>query len=275
MISRSRLAVLGHPIAHSFSPLLHQTAARVLGLDWSYTRFDVTEPELPGFVQVVRTDWLGLSLTMPLKRTILPLLDQTDSRVQSLGVANTIRFDRGRILGANTDVLGFSRLIEQSGTPNTLLLLGSGATALSALAAAAERGIQEIAAAVRTPAHATRLRQFADDHGLRLSICALTELSGTVPAGTLTISTLPPGAGDSIRLKPEASGQTLLDAAYGAHDLPLADRWRDAGGTALDGTALLIEQAIPQDAFFLGRDPETHLPEEGRLRSAMHAALGR
>uniref|UniRef100_UPI0037C832E5 shikimate dehydrogenase family protein n=1 Tax=Salinibacterium sp. TaxID=1915057 RepID=UPI0037C832E5 len=90
MTARTRLAVLGSPISHSLSPRIHKAAYEVLGLDWSYESVDVTEGSLADFVTKLDSRWRGLSLTMPLKRGILPLLDSRDSVVDTVGAANTV-----------------------------------------------------------------------------------------------------------------------------------------------------------------------------------------
>src|SRR3954465_4946696 len=88
---RSRAAVLGHPTPHSLSPSLHRAAYAALGLDdWRYDAFDVTEEGLPGFVADLDGPWAGLSLTMPLKQTVIPLLDHIEPLAQVVGAVNTV-----------------------------------------------------------------------------------------------------------------------------------------------------------------------------------------
>ena len=86
-----RAAVLGSPIAHSLSPVLHRAAYAALGLTgWSYDRFEIDEAALPGFVQGLDSTWAGLSLTMPLKRAIIPLLDSISETASSVEAVNTV-----------------------------------------------------------------------------------------------------------------------------------------------------------------------------------------
>ena len=274
----ARLAVLGHPIAHSASPALHAAAASALGQNWDYGRRDVREDELAAFVDAVRESWLGLSLTMPLKRAVIPLLDGSDRLSAELGVANTVRFDGGRAIGANTDVIGFERVLRGAAAHavhgrTRALLLGSGATALSALAALGRVGVVDVACYARTPAHAGSLRRYAHEHGIALSATGLQDLPAVAPPEAIVVSALPPGAADHLALLPGAPANALLDVAYGFGEAPLVKRWRATGGMALDGTALLVEQALAQDAFFLTGDAEAPLTGLPRAREAMHAAL--
>src|SRR3569832_380166 len=99
-----RCAVLGSPIGHSLSPVLHRAAYAERGRDWSYEALEVVGPGLEPFLARLDPTWRGLSLTMPLKRTVLPLLDEADSWAEVSGGANTVLLEDGRMLGHNTDV---------------------------------------------------------------------------------------------------------------------------------------------------------------------------
>src|SRR5882757_4461339 len=104
--SQRRAAVLGSPIAHSLSPVLHRAAYEELGLgDWSYDRFEIDEEALPGFFGKLGPEWAGLSLTMPLKRAVIPLLDEVSETAASVAAVNTVVLHPdGRRGGDNTDI---------------------------------------------------------------------------------------------------------------------------------------------------------------------------
>ncbi len=102
-----RAAVLGSPVGHSLSPVLHRAAYAHLGLTgWSYGAYDVDEAGLAGFLAALDPSWAGLSLTMPLKAAVLPLLDAASPVVEAVGAANTVLLRDGRRVGENTDVPG-------------------------------------------------------------------------------------------------------------------------------------------------------------------------
>ncbi|MEO7147868.1 MAG: shikimate dehydrogenase, partial [Terrimesophilobacter sp.] len=147
-----RLAVLGDPIAHSKSPELHRAAYTALGLEWRYDAVRVGSGELPDFLASTDETWVGLSLTMPLKREILPLLSTTDSVAEVVGAANTVLFSGGQLAGFNTDVFGITAALREAGIPQLgrVRILGSGATAASVLAAVAEVGADDVAVSVRS-----------------------------------------------------------------------------------------------------------------------------
>src|SRR3954453_16390356 len=137
-----RCAVLGTPIEHSLSPVLHRAAYRELGVDWSYDAVQLTEPGLEEFLEGLDDSWRGLSLTMPLKRAVVPLLDEVSEIVSLAGAANTLLLDAGRRSGDNTDVPGaVSALRERwDGAVTSAVVLGGGATAAAVGLALAELG---------------------------------------------------------------------------------------------------------------------------------------
>ena len=151
-----RCAVLGSPIAHSLSPVLHRAAYAELGLDGEYTAIEVHEDGLADFVAGLDAGWRGLSLTMPLKRAVMPLLDDADRWATVSGAANTVVFDDGARHGYNTDVPGaIAALTERSSGPwDEAVVLGGGATAASVLLALAELGCNRARLLVRNPERA-------------------------------------------------------------------------------------------------------------------------
>src|SRR4051795_8304464 len=147
-----RCAVLGDPVEHSLSPALHRAAYVALGLDWTYDAVAVPSGGLAAYVAGLGPEWRGLSLTMPLKREVVPLLTSQDHWTQISGVANTLLLDaEGGRHGLNTDVPGAEAAIAKTTDAplRTALVLGGGATATSVLLALAERGLERATLAVR------------------------------------------------------------------------------------------------------------------------------
>lgn len=290
-----RLAVLGSPIEHSLSPLLQSTAFAHLGLDMKYGRVEVASGELADFVHGLDDSWLGLSLTMPLKREVIPLLTDASPLVRTLGVANTVilNHDHGRatLAGHNTDVDGITRAITQAapraagfsaeavtpaGAIDTLrrescTILGGGATALSAIAAAAELGTRRISLCLRDESKAGDAFALASRLGLELTAAPLS--SRDRRPLDFVISTLPGGV-DTAPLTPVSAESVLLDVAYDPWPSPLATAWQDAGGVAVSGLDMLVEQAIGQVRLFTGLRQDRPLPVEDEIRTAMRASVG-
>ncbi|MCM3657028.1 shikimate dehydrogenase [Agromyces mediolanus] len=270
-----RLAVLGSPIAHSKSPALHRAAYRALGLDWQYEAVEVASSGLAEFVGSRDASWRGLSLTMPLKQEVLPLVDELDRRARLTGAANTLRFDRGRRLGFNTDVGGIVGALADAGTTQSSRagVVGGGATAASAIAAIAELGASEVEVFVRTPARAAALEPLAASLGLRVLVRRLDELSGAEGLD-LVVATVPGGTELGVQPSAALTAQaTLLEVAYDPWPSPLATRWLDAGGTVVHGLGMLLHQALLQVRVFANGDPEQALPGEDEVLAAMRAAI--
>jgi shikimate dehydrogenase len=273
-----RLAVLGSPIAHSLSPVLHQAAYELLGLRFEYGRAEVSSGGLADFLGDLDDTWLGLSLTMPLKREIVPLLDSSSALVDRLGVANTVvlstRDGVRHLAGYNTDVDGIVRAVQSRHDVRheRAAILGGGATAVSALTAAAELEARQVSLFLRDPTKAGELTQLASTLRVGLEVLPLDSLDDA-PAFAFVISTLPGGITLPL-IAPETPDSVLLDVAYDPWPSPLAAAWERLGGRTVSGLDMLLEQAIGQIRLFSGRGQEEPLPSEGSLRSALRSAVG-
>ena len=263
-----RAAVLGHPIAHSLSPVLHLAAYRALGLAWEYDRIDMTGDRLASFVGGLDASWVGLSLTMPLKEDVLPLLDEADDVVLATRAANTVVLSGGRRIGANTDVEGIVRTLADAGAGavGTATVLGGGATARSALAALSRIGASHVVAYVRRPEAGADLRRTGDALGLTVGLEPWDDAAQGLTA-SVVVSTVPRGAADQLAASVPTTAGTLLDVVYDPWPTPLAAAWRDAGGAVASGLDLLLHQAVEQVRLMTGRTPPLDV-----LRAALDEA---
>jgi shikimate dehydrogenase len=271
----ARLAVLGSPIAHSLSPDLHRAAYRVLGLDWSYEAVEVGRENLAEFVRSRDSEWRGLSLTMPLKVEIFPLLAEVSELARETGSANTVLFDDGRLRGFNTDVYGLTRGFERHGreTLGSVLILGGGATAASAMVAAARLGAHTVFVGVRSLPRAGSLVEVGRAQGVDVQLRELSNLVQIDEALDAVISTLPNGAAVAIDLDPDTvRAATLFDVAYSPWPTPLAAAWQ--GDSVIGGLEMLVLQALAQVRIFVNRDPHTVLAREDEVLLAMLATVG-
>ena len=254
--------MLGSPIAHSLSPFLHRAAYRALGLHgWRYDMIECDEAGLPGLLDGLDASWAGLSLTMPLKKAVLPLLDEVSELAATTGGANTVVFRDGRRHGDNTDVYGIVTALAEAGVrrPGSATVLGGGATAASALAALRELGLAEATLVVRNPARTGDVRKTADRLGMSLRVRTFADLR----PDELVISTLPAGAADPFA--PVLAGApAVLDVVYAPWPTALARAVTRAGGLVVGGFPMLLHQAVRQVELMTGR---TDVPVE-----AMRAA---
>jgi shikimate dehydrogenase len=279
-----RLAVLGAPIAHSLSPILHSAAYAQLGLDWSYEAIELQESELGEFVATRGPEWRGLSLTMPLKRAVVTMLDDVHPLVSSTGTANTVLFDRRQgdigdvaLRGYNSDVYGIVESFRARGITELPLvyILGGGATAASAIAAAAQLGARRVTAWVRTPSSAHALGDVGRALGVDVELAPLAAVVDAETVPSAVISTLPQGVDAALNFSEEVrTTSVLFDVAYEPWPSPLAQSWFALDGRVVPGIDMLVNQALMQVRVFVWGDPETVLPHEDGVLARMRAAVG-
>ncbi|MFK3679118.1 shikimate dehydrogenase [Microbacterium sp. NPDC090218] len=270
-MSRTRLAVWGDPIAHSKSPDLHAAAYRVLGLDWEYGRRRVSAEDFGANLGGLDDTWRGLSLTMPLKEEAFRAAATRDRHAELTGAVNTLLLSAAPA-GFNTDVGGIVDALAEAGITavESARILGSGATAASALVAASEIGATRVEVRARRPERAAGLVALGDRMGVVVDVRPLDGRTGSVD---LTLATLPSGTAlpaETAAALAETGG-TLFDAAYAPWPSALASAWRDC--TVVSGLGMLLHQAVRQIRIFRHGDPAIALPEEDAVIAAMRAAL--
>jgi shikimate dehydrogenase len=287
--------VLGSPIGHSLSPVLHRAAYAALGLTWwRYEAIDCDEAGLPALLDRCGPDWAGLSLTMPLKRTVLPLLDRVEPLARQVGCANTVVFAAAQRLGYNTDVPGMVRALAEHGVggdgqaAGPALIIGGGATACAALAAVRELGENSVTVAVRDSGRTGDLLSAADRIGITVTLAAF-EPAVLRPA-RLIISTVPAGAADifaealASREPPAVPARggdfpeppaIVLDVVYHPWPTALALAARRTGAVLATGFDLLLHQAARQVELMTDRPaPLEAMREAGLMELARRAAAG-
>ena len=290
-----RLAVLGSPIIHSKSPALHRAAYDALGLDWQYDAIDMNSAGLADFINSCSSNWRGLSLTMPLKRDVMSLLDDHDEYSTVTGAANTVSFSahagRRHLRGFNTDVCGLRRALNAASinTLERVHLLGSGATAASAIVAVHALGARSIELSTRSPLGTAPLIE------LMTSLCidfTISQLGGINPAPgspasggsenaepttlpDLVISAIPGGSVFEHNFSAELRASVpLFDIAYDPWPSALAESWSTEGGPVISGLEMLLQQALLQVRIFVNGAPDLPLTHEDAVFSAMRAAIG-
>lgn len=276
MTTQFRAAVLGSPIAHSRSPQLHRACYAVLQRpDCDYQRIEVPRGGLAAFLRGLDDTWMGVSLTMPLKEEALALVDHLEPSARRIGAINTIAFRPGSVAGFNTDQLGFREvlrpLLPQGGTS---VVVGTGATARSALSALVPYEPREVTIIGRNPLKFHDLVERFPELPLRF-IDWPTPADASAPPlavpADVVLCTLPPTVENPLAPLP---GQHLVDVNY--PDPPSLRRWLAAGGRGQDGVELLVHQGVVQAALFVGRELPDALLEEMIVtaRTAVRASLG-
>jgi shikimate dehydrogenase len=245
-----RCAVVGSPIAHSLSPRLHRAAYAALGLDWLYERFDVSADGLADFVARLDSSWRGLSLTRPLKEAVLEL-GEADPVAQRTGAGNTLILD-GRRRVYNTDVAGLTWAVRKvtAGPVPRVTILGSGATARSAVVALTSLSAEMVTVVARDPAKAQALAGLGGELGLRMRV---QPWGSVLPPADLVLSAATAGAADSMASEIAASAPLVFDIVYAPWPTPLAAAAAQADHTVIGGLDLLVGQALRQIELMTGQ----------------------
>jgi shikimate dehydrogenase len=269
-----RAAVLGKPIAHSLSPVIHNAGFAAAGLTgWSYVAIECAEAELAALIDGLGPEWAGLSLTMPLKEEALRLSATATPVARATGAANTlVRGENGAWHADNTDVTGMVRVLRDAGLrPSpSVTVLGGGGTCRAALGAAAELGSTAVTVVTRRPEVREQLEPAASALGLKLLGASWAEAPALFTADAV-ISTVPKGAADHLAVEVDwRPGTVLFDAIYDPWPTPLAAAAAAAGAPVVSGLDLLLAQALSQFEQFTG---VTRAPEP-EMRAALFTAAG-
>lgn len=283
-----RLAVLGSPIAHSRSPRIHSAAYRLLGLDWRYEAIELTEDDFDDFFAHLDEDWLGFSVTMPLKRKAFEFATVHDQAAEATGVANTLIRDAAGWRALNTDIGGIIAsvrglaLVQQK----RAVLFGAGATAVSSAFALAQMGFTEITVCARRKEQAIdlieRMRRIAPDAGTVFHFHHLTaaltgsgsaEFTNLLLDADIVVNTLPGQVSATLKLSDEiARTIPLFDLSYNPWPSPLCQLWEQNGGDFVDGLELLVRQAVLQIRTFVNGSPDAQLADEQTIVETMRRA---
>lgn len=255
MLTR-RAAVLGSPVAHSLSPALHTAGYAAAGLTgWRYTAIECGEAELPDLVAGLGPEWVGLSLTMPLKEIALAVADEVAPLARTLGAANTlVRLVDGRWRAENTDAPGMMSALDLEPPVGAVVVLGAGGTARAALGAVAGLGVRAATLVARRPEAVAALDPVAAALGLVPRAEPWERAAAAVSAADLVIATVPKGAADPLADQATwRPGAVLLDALYDPWPTRLAAAAAAAGCRVVSGFDLLLAQAVGQFTLFTGR----------------------
>lgn len=241
---RKRAAVLGSPIAHSLSPSLHNAAYLALGIEGKYDAVEVKSGELSNFMEQVRSteaNWIGFSLTMPLKEEILKVADRVDPLAAQINSANTLIPTADGWYATSTDVAGFIWALAAHEVTEfkRVQIIGAGATARAAAAAIDAPG-RRIEVINRNPSREGHMR-----NSVTMADLSFIDWNDVTLDGDLVINTTPKGAADNL---PSGNG-VLFESLYDPWPTTLASKW---DGKVIDGLDLLINQAIDQLTLMTG-----------------------
>jgi shikimate dehydrogenase len=251
-----RCAVLGDPVEHSLSPVLHRAAYDALGLDWTYDAIRVPSGGLADYLEGLDDTWRGLSLTMPLKREAMSLLTSRDRWADLAGAANTVLLDPDGRHGLNTDVPGAIAAIRAvtDAPVDRAVVLGGGATAASMLLALAELGCRRATLVVRDPGRAGDTLAAVARHPRAPEVDVVTfadvHVCGDADA---VVSTIPAAAQTPEVVAMASVAPVVFDVVYDPWPTPLMAAATTAGRISVTGLDLLLWQAVDQVRAMTGR----------------------
>ncbi len=263
-----RAAVLGRPVSHSLSPILHRAAYAALGLtDWTYDALDIGAEDLPVLLAGLGEEWRGFSVTMPCKQAAVDAADLVEPLPRLLHAANTlVRTDAGW-RAENTDVAGIGMALQLAGVDSVgaATIIGAGGTATAAAVAVSSLGAEHVDVVVRDPARAGEVTRVLDVLGVASTV---TPFPNAVLDAPLVVSTVPVDAQPVVVALPWRAEHTVLDVLYAPWPTPLAQRVTAAGGTVAGGLDVLFWQATLQVELMTGQPAPI-----AAMRSALDAAV--
>ncbi len=269
----SHFAVLGSPIEHSKSPLLHRAAIAALGIDADYSAIDVTESDFLDFISSRGFDDAGFSLTMPLKQVAHSVVTTTCETSLLTGSINTIVRAPDGWHGFNTDVWGAQTAITQSlGTHfESAAVLGAGATASSLVVALHDLGVRRITILARDDSKATPVIELARHLGMAAQF---SELGSRSVQADLLVNTLPGSVQLDASAIDDMDAGALFDVVYDPWPTSLSREWNARGLPSSNGLLMLLWQAVRQARVFYGDGIGDELPNESLVVTAMRSAVG-
>ena len=258
-----RCFIIGHPVAHSRSPLIHGHWLAEHGLAGSYERVDVPPAEVPGFIARLRAgEFAGGNVTVPNKEVVLNLLDDVSETARAMGAANTLWMEGGRLRGDNTDAYGFLAHLDACvpdwvARSGTALILGAGGAARAVIHGLVERGVGRILLVNRSPERAVEL---AASFPRTVEARAWQDVAELVGESDLIVNTTSLGMHGQPTLEIDLSalrpGTIVDDIVYVPLETPLLAEARRRGGIPVDGLGMLLHQAVPGFERWFGVRPQ-------------------
>jgi len=241
-----KAAVLGSPIVHSLSPLLHRTAYQLLGVEAEYSALDMQPDVARTFLATaLESGWTGFSLTMPLKETIFDLNFEVDPLASRMRSANTLVKHDATFKASSTDASAFARLLERT-KKDRVAIIGGGGTARAALGAL-DSSATSIDFLLRTPSRSQTLGDIAEKSRLDFF-----DMSHDLTSYDLVISTVPSGTSVRVLGLIEKFRGTFFEVLYNPSPTQALQYAKDRGNSTFDGLDLLVEQALDQISLFSG-----------------------
>ena len=260
------LGIIGHPVEHSLSPRMHNTAFAHDGADYVYIAMDVGPDRLPAAVEGLQAlGFVGFNVTMPHKEAVLPLVDELDETARLAGAVNTVVIEEGKLRGLNTDGSGFVEACKEAGvslSEKRVLILGAGGAAAAIAVASLREGASRLYIVNRTEDRAEELRARLSEAGgeTEVLVWPLDEVDKAAAEAKIVVNATYLGMKEGDPLPFPAycltTGKAICDAVYLAgRETPLIRRAREAGASTVPGGRMLLYQGVQAQRVWTGREP--------------------
>ncbi len=274
--SATRLCCLiGHPVEHSVSPQMHNSAFRSLGLNYVYLAFDVVEDALEIAVKGLKAlRAVGFNVTIPHKIRVMRLLDELDESAERAGAVNTVVNERGALKGYNTDVYGIERALRRFRLPSSeqAMIIGAGGAARASIIALLNLGFEKILIANRTLKKAQSLADWIKSMGFSADACSLEEGRRRAESCKLIVNATPIGMHPNVNETPLSrdeipSDSIILDLVYNPPRTKLLEEAEKAGARVVSGIEVLVYQGAESFKLWTGREAPIEVMREAALKA--------
>ena len=256
--------VIGDPISHSLSPRLHGYWIDKYSINGEYNAYHVSPAELCVFIKSLRDNGIsGVNITLPHKEEALKLVDEIDEKAKKIGAVNTIYFDKNKIIGSNTDGIGFLAHLKQTSRiwraeNGPAVVIGAGGAARAVLVSLLEDGVPEIRLINRTKKRAERLANDISDD--RICIHDWDDRADALKNAALLVNVTTLGMTGQrpleLSLENLPVNACVYDIVYSPLETNLLNKARIRGNETIDGLGMLLHQAVPGFSIWFGTDPE-------------------
>jgi len=272
--------LIGHPVAHSVSPQMHNTAFKKLGLNYVYLAFDVVNELLEFAVKGLKAlGAAGFNVTIPHKVRIMKILDDLDKSAKKAGAVNTVVNEDGRLRGYNTDVHGIMETLRRLRLPGSeqAMIIGAGGAARASAIALLDLGFEKILIANRTLQRAKELADWIKGMGFSAEACSLEEGRRRAEECRLIVNATPIGMHPNVDESPLSrdeipSGSIILDLVYNPPKTRLLEDAEKAGAKAISGVDVLVYQGAEAFKLWTGREAPIEAMREAVLRALEQGA---
>lgn len=254
--------VIGCPIKHSFSPVIHNTMANITGKDFIYTAMEVQPDCLQGAIKGAYCLGIkGINVTVPHKVAVMDILCDMDKRARAIGAVNTLKYTEDGYVGYNTDVIGVGYAIKNKGydiKDKTVLLLGSGGAGNACAVMACDEGCKKLIIANRTVDKARRLaKNISNYYNCNIEAMAISDINN-IESCDLVINATTLGFNDKIGLSPiedisfykNKGVEFVFDAIYTPWETQLLKDAKEQGVQTLNGFSMLVYQAVAAEEIW-------------------------